>query len=445
MNAEELNLKYSHIARSDEFGPWYMLDNAAMIFPVMSDRVSTYMFRLSATLNEPVHIPSLTTALARVAPRFPYYMVDLHRGFFWNYLQPLAKVPVPEADDRYPIQNFDVRTRRQLPFRVRARGNRIAMEMHHVLSDGGGAMIFFKTLLAQYFKLRGIESEKAPDVFDIDGTPDPEEYEDAYNRYFQADLPVPENRPHAFRVSSPLLPMYQFRVTSGILPQEKVREVAKSFGVSVTELFCAAIMDALQDIRESYPKWMRKRSGPMATIEVPINMRRIYPSRTMRNFSLYYMPSIDLRLGHYDFGEIAELVHHRMKSESPEREIPRQIARNVGISRKKYVRWLPLFVKEPIMRLLYNAMGKNFESGSVSNLGKVTLPEPLPAYVRRMECLMPPSRVTCGNLGALTWGDNIYANFGSLIKSRDVERLVFKRLASLGIPVRIECNMEDFQ
>jgi len=88
-------------------------------------------------------------------------------------------------------------------------------------------------------------------------------------------------------------------------------------------------------------------------------------------------------------------------------------------------------------------MGKNFLSGGVSNLGALSLPEPLNAYVERLECLMPPSRVTCGNLGAITWGDTIYANFGSLMKSREVERLTFKRLASLGIPVRIECNMED--
>lgn len=443
MEAERLNQKYANAARSDEFGPWYVLDNAAMIFPVMSDRVATYLFRLAATLTEPVHLPSLSAALARIAPRFPYYMVDLHRGFFWNYLQPLDKIPAPVLDTLYPVQDFDVRKRGQFPFRVRVRGRRIALEMHHALSDGGGALIFFKTLLAWYFRLRGIESEPAPDVFDPDAPPHPEEYEDAYNRFFRSELPVPESRPNAFRISSPLLPPYQFRVTTGILPVNKVKEVSKGLGVTVTELFCAAIMDALQEIRKSYPAWMRRRSGPMATLEVPINMRKIYPSRTMRNFSLYFMPSVDLRLGHYEFGELAELVHHRIKSESPEREIPRQIARNVGLSRKQYVRLLPLGVKEVAMRAAYNSMGKRFMSGGVSNLGLLTLPEPLGSRVERLECLMPPSRVTCGNLGAVTWEDKIYANFGSLMKSREVERLAFKRLASLGIPVRLECNMED--
>ncbi len=443
MEAERLNEKYANAARSDEFGPWYVLDNAAMIFPVMSDRSATYLFRLAATLTEPVHLPSLSSALARIAPRFPYYMVDLHRGFFWNYLQPLNKVPAPVPDHRYPVQDFDVRKRGQFPFRVRVKGRRIALEMHHALSDGGGALVFFKTLLAQYFRYRGVESEPAPDVFDPDGTPHPEEYEDAYNRFFRSELPVPEPRPNAFRIVSPLLPPYQFRVTTGILPVDKVKEVSKSLGVTVTELFCAAIMDALQEIRESYPAWMRRRSGPMATLEVPINMRKIYPTRTMRNFSLYFMPSVDLRLGHYEFGELAELVHHRIKSESPEREIPRQMARNVGISRKQYVRLLPLGLKEVVMRAAYNSLGKRFMSGGVSNLGPLALPEPLGSRVERMECLMPPSRVTCGNLGAVTWGDRIYANFGSLMRSREVERLAFKRLASLGIPVRLECNMED--
>ena len=42
-------------------------------------------------------------------------------------------------------------------------------------------------------------------------------------------------------------------------------------------------------------------------IEVPVNMRNKLPSRTMRNFSLFVLPEIDVRLGTYTFEEILKI------------------------------------------------------------------------------------------------------------------------------------------
>ena len=50
----------------------------------------------------------------------------------------------------------------------------------------------------------------------------------------------------------------------------------------------------------------------------------------MRNFSLFVLPEIDLRLGQYTFDEIIKIVHHRMKLETDEKLINKIISRNVG-------------------------------------------------------------------------------------------------------------------
>ena len=50
---------------------WYRLDNAAILYPsIQSDRITT-MFRLSATLTEPVEPSILQSALIKIIERFP--------------------------------------------------------------------------------------------------------------------------------------------------------------------------------------------------------------------------------------------------------------------------------------------------------------------------------------------------------------------------------------
>ncbi|MBL8967686.1 MAG: hypothetical protein JNG85_11815, partial [Spirochaetaceae bacterium] len=73
LKAEHANRRKARTGFHDESGPWYSLDNAATIMPAVSDSVVTSLFRVSAELDAPVHLPSLQAALERVAARFPYF------------------------------------------------------------------------------------------------------------------------------------------------------------------------------------------------------------------------------------------------------------------------------------------------------------------------------------------------------------------------------------
>jgi len=68
-------------------GFWYPLDNAAKIFPAVSNKEVTYVFRISVVLKHKIHIKSLFSAVLTIEKRFPYYRVILKKGFFgiiWN-------------------------------------------------------------------------------------------------------------------------------------------------------------------------------------------------------------------------------------------------------------------------------------------------------------------------------------------------------------------------
>ena len=113
-------------------------------------------------------------------------------------------------------------------------------------------------------------------------------------------------------------------------------------------------------------------------------MRRFYPSRTMRNFSLYVSPEIDLRLGPYGFHEIVKRVHHSMSLQVDRRELARQIARNVRAQRNPLIRIMPLFLKDLLFSYVRERMGERPYSGVLTNLGRIVVPEEVTPHIERV-------------------------------------------------------------
>ena len=444
MSRQSRNERLSRISYSDEAGDWYSLDNAALIMPSVADAVSTYLFRLSATIDEAIHIPSLQSALENTARRFPYFCVNLKRGFFWNYMEPHRAVPKVVADQDSPCLGFDMHARNNLLFRVRAKNRTIACEFSHVLTDGTGGLRFLKNLLVEYFRLRGLASDISadPDLYDLDAVPERGEHEDAYNRYFPEKYPHPSPEQPAFRVSSARLPPDSYRVILGSVPLAPAQALARKYGVSLTELLSAAYIEALQEIWLASSR-RKRRLRPRIAIEVPVNMRKFLDTRTNRNFSLFVHVEQDMRLGSRTFEDILLRVHHYLRYEVDGPSMARHIARNVTGERMLLIRLIPLAFKAPLMRFLYAYYGANKVSGVLSNLGPISLPGSIAGRVRRIDFILGPSRACTVHASCVSWGGMLYINFGSLVVSRETERLFFSRLRRLGLPVNVECNLEE--
>jgi NRPS condensation-like uncharacterized protein len=447
---ENSNRRKARTGFLDATGPWYILDNAGTIMPAVSDSVGTSLFRVSATIDVPVNLNALQSALERVGRRFPYFTVELRRGAFWYYFEPSTQPLKVQADADSPSQDFNINSRGTCLFRVRARERRIACEFSHALTDGTGGLRFLKNLLAEYFRIRGVTDAVTgsgvghddPDIYDLDETPPHEEYEDAYNRYFTEEYPAPDRLHRAFHLRSPQLPRHQYRITCGIIPLEPALAKARAMGASLTELFAAAYLDAFQALWMSASPRARARQRPKIAVEVPVNMRKFYPTKTNRNFSLFVLSTQDMRLGPRDFPDIVSRVHHQLRFEMDERTIAQQISRNVSGSRNVAVRLVPLWLKDFFAKLLFSALGDDLLSGFVSNLGPVTMPEAYAEHIERFDFLPAPGIFNKTSASVVSWKGNIYFSFGSLATSREIERVFFTRIRSLGLPVRIECNLE---
>ena len=437
--------RFARTGFADHLGDWYSLDNAALIMPSVAKATFPYMVRFSATLDQPVHLPTLQAAMDRMARRFPYFFVEIRRGAFWHYLQPHERQSLILPDTDFPVQNFDMHKRGTCLFHVRTGDRRIALEFNHVLTDGTGGLRFLKNLITEYFRLRGVDPGEPtdPEIVDLDQPFDAEETEDAYNRFFPGKYPHPEKEKPAWHLEGPVNRPGLQRYTSGSIPLEPLRATSRQYKVSITELLVAAYLDALQELWFSVTDEGRRpgRRRTRIALEVPVNMRQFHPTKSNRNFSLFVHIQLDMRLGRRSFPDIVDKVHHQFRHEVDALSMARHIARNVSGGRNLMIRIVPLFIKKYIMKILYSYYGENLISGVLSNLGAPSLPPAVAAHVDRLDLLLSGSPIIKTSAAVMSWKDQLTITFGSRTVSRELERLFFTRLRRLGLPVRIECTM----
>jgi hypothetical protein len=421
--------------------PWYALDHAALIYPpILSDKISAY-YRVQATLDEPVDAELLQAALDAVRPRFPYFQLELRKGFFWYYFDKNVAPNKVVEDSRFPMQKLSARKRGSYLYRVRAFENRLALEMCHILTDGFGALVFFRSLLAEYYRRQGIATEYGDLVFDPAGEPDPREWEDAFSRYAKPGAPRPARGTRAWHLPGLSLPPHTMRVTTGTVSLSAALAASKGYGATLTAYLSAVYLAALQDVQEADPRRPgRNRLRPIR-LQVPANLRGFFPSATLRNFSLFSLPDIDTRLGHYDFPQIVGRVKAIMALAFDPKELERTITRNVMTAKNPFIRVVPLVIKNIAMKSIYRTHGENLYSSLSTNVGLARLPASFADRVRRIDIVLPSTPGLKTVAGMISHGDALSITFGSVIERNDLERAYFTRLVKHGLRVKVESNL----
>ena len=422
--------------------PWFSLDHAAVIYPAnMNDRTTAF-FRLQAVLDHTVDIDRLTKAVQAIGRRLPYYHVEMRRGMFWYYFERNRGPLSPMSDAKYPMQRPEAGNPGAHLYRVRVYRDRIALEISHIITDGSGGMVLLKTLLGEYFRLSGLSVPYGDGVLDPAGTPEPGEWEDSFARYSVPGTPAPPMEKPAWHIPGAILPSGQLRITTGRLSVQAALAVARNHSATLTEYMAAQYLSVLQEIQEAQLAGENRFKWLPIKLEVPANMRLVFPSVTMRNFSLFLTPQLDTRLAHYSLDEIITLLQSQMTLGMQKAELTRIITRNVEASRSLAVRMLPLPLKNVLMRALSQIYGDRLFSGVLSNLGKANLPEPLASRVKCLDMLVNCTPTIRTSASMISHRDVLSISFGSLCDRNDVERLFFARLVKAGLHVSIESNID---
>ena len=417
---------------------WMRLDNAALIFPASLRRHWSNAFRVSFSFPDPVDPAILQRALDRVVLRFPSVCVRLRRSAFWYYLEELDQAPRVREDSAQPLVSMTRRDVKKCAIRVLYYRNRMAVEFFHAVTDGTGGMIFTKTLAAEYVRLRyQVQIPAQCGIKDLDERPRESEFLDSFQQN-AGPVAAPRDDHDVYRPSGTLESDRFLHVTLGIVSSTELRTRAREMGVTVTAYLTALLIQSLLELQADEQPRRRKRRP--VKVQIPVNLRQLYGGESMRNFVAVANIGVNPRLGDYSFEELVKIVHHQMQLTITEKNMRAIFTPNVNDEANVLLKIVPLFLKNIIMRMVFDSIGERVASMSLSNLGNVQLPESMAPYVRRVEFVLGSQASAPYNCSVTSWQEETYINLVRNTVEPELERRFFTKLVQLGYHVKIEAN-----
>ncbi len=420
-----------------EHKDWYKLDLSAIVYPTLQRRDFSSVYRLSVLLKEEIQPDILQKAVDMALPRFPTYKAAIRTGVFWRYLEPNGRPgPFVQKDVKNQCQPMHFKGNNRYLIRFYYYRNRIALEAHHSLGDGTGGMCVLLTVTATYLRLLGAEIENGGFVLDIGEAPAPGELEDAYMKYANSKVCPPRPQEKTYRVRGTKEPFYTMNIINGVMSVSEVMAVAKKYNATITEYLNAVLIYALHE------KQLADKRHALRPVKIamPVNLRRFFPSITLRNFITMIYPGIDPRLGDYSFEDIVVQVHNFMQYHINKNLLRGDITTNAATQRNAFIRVVPLFLKDYVVRMFYTKVQDKNSSAGLTNMGAMKVPKGMEEYIERFDIYMGQPFSTRTNCAIISFGDIMTINFGSGIVEADVERNFFRKLVKDGIHVKIESN-----
>lgn len=417
---------------------WFKLDNAAKIYPASHSKSWSNLYRMSATLNEEIDLNTLNQAIKNTIPRFPSLAARLSEGLFWYYLRPVTVPPDIMSEYSYPLAYMTKKEMKTCAFRIIVYRKRIAVEIFHALTDGTGGVIFLKTLVAEYLELKyGIEIPCEHGVLSRKEKPKHYEVEDSF---LKNAAPIKESRKdtNAWKIDGTPEEDGYLNITNFQIDSDTIVNLAKQKNVTVNTYLSAIIMKSILNLQFDLVQ-DPKRYKPVKLL-IPINLRPLFGSRTLRNFALYAIPELDPRLGDYPLDEIISIVHHKVGITATKKNMSKMIETNVSDERKVALRLVPLFIKNLIMKMVFNSVGEKKSCLSFSNLGKIYLPDIMTQYVNRIDFILGPQAQAPYNCSAYTYNGILNVTFSRNIKESRLETYFFRELQALGIEATVQSN-----
>lgn len=405
-----------HSFRSD-------IDNSAILYLALIRKDHTNIFRFTLTMTEDIEPGLLQQAVDRVHQRFPMIFAGFRPGFF-KYTQVQADIPPQVMPDPGCLITMTREEIERCAYRVYYQGNRIIIEGFHALSDGYGIAASFSTLAGEYLRLRyGLEIPDGYPVLSCDVSPRNEELEDAYLKYADAKpLHMPSR--YSYQLPGKEATHDVIHEAPMDIPLKELLAASRSYGVSITALLSAVMAASVMEVQ----KIASSQKQRPVRIMVPIDLRRIFPSQTLRNFILYALPTMEPEETGLSIRQLAEKFSDQIKAHLQKENLAGIIAYNVKTQASPLFKILPSNLKCGLMRLAYRFFGESNSSITFTNLGNIALPEVMVPYVRSIRLTMTPRARSPYNCGMFSYNGNFFINICRFPEASQLEQIFYEKL-----------------
>jgi len=414
---------------------WYPLDNAGKIYPPITDSRRPSTFSLTAVLNEPIDKDVLQHSINEIVARFESFNVKLRRGIFWYYLEKNNRPVKVEQEPAYFLKHIERTDNNSYLFRVFYKENRITMTFFHALCDGTGAMDVFKSLVYEYLLLSG-KDVKPDDKIITCATPYTlAETNDSFNALDYKTKNKPEKEVNAFKTDGTNFPYDGCGIINGIISVDEIKKECKKYDTTITVYLGALYMHCTY---LAFVKGKRVKNKNIKLL-IPVNLRKWYPSETLRNFAMFVRLKHDFE-EEITFEDCIEVCKQQMKDGLTKEKLDAQIWSNVKTEKNPFLKIVPLALKDFVMNIAYGKVGDNLHTANLSNLGIIDLPDSMKKYVKDFMFAIGTSYSTKTHLGVLSYNNRLSLTFTREMVENQLEKLFFRTLTSKGIKVEVSSN-----
>ena len=415
------------------------LDNAGKIFPGQNSKRWANLYRLTAELKEEVDPVLLKKALAKTLDRLPTFKVKMHDGFFQNYFERNDLECPVNPDIKNGCYRINYKENNGYLIRVYYHCRRISIDYYHAVCDGYGASVFMSTLVGEYLRLKGYSISHNQFVLDVNEKPRNEEIEDAYERYATSKKTAKLLESPAYHATGTKLPMHMCNYTAATMSFKELHALSKSYGVTVTELLAAVLLEV------HYKKQLREgKSKKDVSVQIPVNLRKAFPSESVRNFVICLTVKMPYRKEGFTFEEIVKSVSAQLKKVNNYDFLHAYITQTVNLQ-TKLLRFVPLALKNTGVSVSFHFGAEFSTTVLLSNLGPINIPDDMKEHIERYYLHTGPGLVNGARCGVVSLGDKLTLTFSNVYKESDIEWDFMAKLASLGVAVKAETNRDiDF-
>jgi len=410
----------------------YPVDNAGQIFiPIHSPKEPT-LSRIAVTLKETINRDQLQKALGIIIKRFPYFQVYLKKKVFNYVFEHTNDIPLVEEDTEWTNRYINFRKKTFL-FRIKFSEYTIALELSHILSDGYGTLSFLMSLLNQYFKLKNKSIEDIDLIKHPGEQIDEAEWKCGYRNTFSSVGPRLKMFTPAYIPKSKMISVDKYYNTRIIMDLANVQFLVKEMHVTLNVYMSAIYVYALQKMFiEDIKNKITKPNIPIR-MQIPVNLRKYYPSKTLKNFSYVYSPSFYSGNTIYSFQEIIKHISNHLRHERHTGYLEKQIARNLRLERNIFFKFTPLFIKNLLFSFFYFLFSRNSFSGILTNLGNIELPSSMEDLIDNFN-ILPGNSHFLGRISALySYKGILEMNIGSSCNDLRLEKNIISILGELSI------------
>ena len=412
------------------------LDNAANIYPASMSKEYCSLYRMLVTMTENIDVTILQEALTTVAERIPTFRCTLKAGAFWWYLDRCDAAPIVRP--LKPLKNFRFKDQDGLLYRISVEGKQLSMDVFHALADGNGAMVFLMTLAGEYVRLRyGTSIQYNYLVLDPKDRPAYAEVEDSFKSVFSGRHGQLEKNVDAYHIRGTVMPFGTVKDLRVVMKADSVRQVARKYGCTVTELLTATMLWARQ---QEHRRDASRKKRSVLKVSVPVNLRPIYQSRTVRNFSSYVNLGVDVKDGYMTFEELVNAVRAQKDHDLKRENLEPKIAANVELEEMLLVRMIPLILKHPIIDIINLLHGDRFCSQTLSNLGNLNVPKALLPFIQNVDFVLGRQRGNSGAVSCVSYNGHLCLHITRKIYSDSFEQAFLYQLQRLGLSLNISLS-----